>query len=530
MEPFSSLATANVPLTCSVEGGTSLIPVGAYARVSEDKAMKAGAADWREVGEQVAGQFADMDVEAARLGWTITHRYNDNNTPASDPLIVRKDFERMLEDLAAGTIRGILFVHSDRLVRLEYDAARINRLYLINPKLVGRSCVGGTDLSTVEGRAMLSIQATVGGVEVANTKRRVSTTNKKRAAKGHMRGAPRPFGWADDRKSLHPEEAKVLREAILAVPGGKSIGQIRQEWIELGYTPKANKRSGDTPRKLSHSTVEARLVNPRVCGYVTYLPQVDRRGAAKPWLPDHVVYKDSKPARGDWEAIVSPEEWEACVGELEARKQARKEGRTQPHSTSERYLMSGIARCGECSFPMTANWYAKGTSSYDKYGYRYACLSNHGGCGKVTRVGPPIEALVEEVFLEEVRRSLGLVTQLPEVDETQFDQRLAEIVAEMADVNERRKAKRISTTTALDLIEELEAEQQELQRSRRQLVVSKVQRRSASPTLLDEWEGYTIGEKKTRMREYIKAVLVHPAGRGKRFDPALIEIVWHADS
>ncbi|WP_405665232.1 hypothetical protein OG379_24935 [Streptomyces sp. NBC_01166] len=42
-----------------------MIPVGAYARVSEDKALRTNAADWREIGEQAAEQFKDMDALAA---------------------------------------------------------------------------------------------------------------------------------------------------------------------------------------------------------------------------------------------------------------------------------------------------------------------------------------------------------------------------------------------------------------------------------------------------------------------------------
>lgn len=502
-------------------------PVGAYARVSEDKALKANAADWREIGEQVAEQFKDMDEVAAELGVTITRRYNDNNTPASNPHIIRKDFEEMLVDLENGTIRGILFYHADRLVRQEYDAARITRIFQLNPKYIGQAVTGGTDLSTQEGRSMLTIQATMGGLEVYNTKRRVARKNKSLAQRGHMHGAPRPFGWAEDRQTLHGTEAEVLRQAVLAIPGGLTVGEVRKQWIGLGYEPTRNKKKSGT-HALQHSTVEARLVNPRICGYRTYLPQAERRGAKKPWMPDFVVYKDGKPVKGNWEAIVSPEEWQACVATIEERKKARSEGRAV-HTTSAKYLLSGIARCGKCSFPLMSNQYSKGTPSYERYGYRYACLTTLGGCGGVTRVGPPMEKLVEEAFLLEVRRSLGMAVKEEDVDETKHDVRLAEIDQEIEEVNTRRRAKRISMTTALDMIEELEGERDDLNRHRRQLVAAKVRRQNASPSLLEEWKGYTVSQKKVRLRESIRAVMVHPAGRGRKFDPSLIEVVWAED-
>ncbi|MDI3419492.1 recombinase family protein [Streptomyces luteolus] len=506
-----------------------MIPVGSYGRLSEDKALRARATG-REEGEQVADQFKKNNKCAADLGWTVVREYNDNNIPASDPLVVRPEFEQMLKDLESGVIRGIVFTHADRLARLEFDAARINRLYLINPKLVGRAVEGGTDLSTIEGRSMFMVQATMGGVEVANTKRRVSGTNRANAERGRMHGAPRAFGWSEDRKTLHATEAQDLRDAIVAVPGGKTVGRVRKEWIDLGYSAKPTKRRKEgnaSNYSLSHSTVEARLVNPRNCGYVTYLPQVDRRGSKKPWMPDHIVYDaDGKPVMGDWETVCTPEEWAACVETVEERKSARATGDKPTHDTSEKYLLAGIARCGICSFPLTANWYQKGTSSYDRYGYRYACLSNLGGCGGITRVGPLVEEHVVELFFAELKKSLGMVHMEREVDETKNDVRLAEISQEIEEVNGRRRAKRLSMSTALDVIEELEEERAKLARERTRLLASKVKPQNASEDVLKDWKGYTIPEKKHRLRQSIRAVLIHPAGRGKRFDPELIEVVW----
>ncbi|MEU9871144.1 recombinase family protein [Actinomadura sp. NPDC048021] len=510
-----------------------LIPVGAYLRVSEDKSMKAGAASWREIGEEVDAQLEELTELAAQLGWKIVVVYNDNNTVATDPFIVRKDFERLLLDLQEGAvIRGLLGYHSDRIARLEYDAARLNRLFQMNPKLVGRTYTGGVDFATQEGRTMFMMQATMGGMEVANNKRRTTRKRKRLAEAGVMPGAPRPFGWADDRENLHPVESIDLADAIRAVPGGKKVGTVRKEWALKGYVKKQTKKSiekhGKRDLPLDHTTVEHILTNPRNCGYMTHIPQSERREAKKKlWLPDYVVYKDGKPVMGPWKPIVTPEEWAACVEAIADRKAKRAGKLNKPHETSDKYLLSGIARCGKCLFPLTANWYSKQSSSYERYGYRYACLSNLGGCGGVTRVGPPIEELVIAVFLEEVRRSLGVVVKADEVDETVHDSRLAEIEEEIEEVNQRRKAKRLSMAKALDLIEELETERAELKEKRQKLMASKLQRKTEYPTLLKEWENYTVSEKKHRIKQDIRAVIVHPQGRGRQpFNPELIEIEW----
>ncbi|MER7111239.1 recombinase family protein [Streptomyces sp. NPDC000229] len=508
-----------------------LVPLGMYRRVSEDKAMKGLASNWREVEEQVKEQEDAIRAFAATLPFeaAIVRDYCDNNTPASDPFIVRDDFESMLKDLEVGIIRGILFLHSDRLARLVYDAARVCRVFEMNPDYVGLSVEGGVNLATVEGRGMFVMQATVGNMEIGNTRRRVVRTNRRVAEKGVMHGAPRPFGWGEDRRTLHDEESKMIREAILAIPGGYKIADFKRALTEYGYVPKATKRSGDGIRVIQHTAAEQILMSPRVCGYRFHVPeQVRRTAEGRLWLPDFIVFKDGKPVRGDWEAPCSPDEWQAAVDEIKRRKKANKKGlKSGKHDTTAVYLCSGIARCGKCSSPMWADPYTKGTSSYEKYGFRYQCQSNQGGCGGVSRVGPPIDDLVETAFLVETRSTIGEdVEKAAEIDETVHDKRLDEIAAEIEDVNARRREKRISTSAALDMIEELEAERETLASKRGQLALQKRKKAMLTPDALADWEGLTMTEKRTRLKAAVRAVIVHPAGRGKRFDPDLIEIAW----
>ncbi|WP_217129403.1 recombinase family protein [Streptomyces sp. AC558_RSS880] len=508
-----------------------LIPVGMYRRVSEDKAMKGRVSTWREVEEQVKEQEDAIRALAAVLpdDVTIVRDYCDNNTPASDPFIVRDDFERMLKDLEAGVIRGILFLHSDRLARLVYDAARVCRVFEMNPEYIGLSVEGGVNLATVEGRGMFVMQATVGNMEIGNTRRRVVRTNRRVAEKGVMHGAPRPFGWDEDRRTLHDVESKMIREAILAIPGGYKIADFKRALTEYGYVPKETKRSREGVRVIQHTAAEQILMSPRVAGIRFHVPEALRKQAeGRLWLPDFIVYKGGEPVRGDWEAPCSPDEWQAAVDEIKRRKEANKEGLPSgKHDTTAAYFLSGIARCGKCSSPMWSNPYTKGTSAYEKWGFRYACLSNQGGCGGVTRVGPPIDELVETAFLLETRATLGEdVAKADAIDETVHDKRLDEIAQEIADVNERRREKRISTSAALDMIEELEGEREKLTSKRGQLALQKRKRAMLTPDALADWEGLTMTEKRTRLKAAVRAVIVHPAGRGKRFDPELIEIVW----
>lgn len=497
--------------------GAEVIDLGAYVRISDDDKDEHGQLTREGVKRQETDCRGLADILSASLGQTVNilRVYDDNNLSAADEHVIRPDFEQLLKDLETGVIQGFLFYHADRVARLELDAARVTRLFRINPRLIGRSVQGGTDLSTDEGRAMFMMQAVMGGMEVSATRRRVTRKNRDAAEQGKNHGGKRPFGWEADRKTLRDWEAELTAQAVRDVPKGKTVGTIRAEWIAAGVAATAE---GKGP--LRDHTVLVRLVNPRVCGYRAYISAQDRREGSNLWLPDHVVYVDGKPVIGDWQPIVTPEEWRACVATLETRRERRcNHDFSRLHA---KYLLSGIARCGEC-----------GTRLYGKLQtgdstYRYMCVKREGGCGGVKRVGPPLDDLVETLFLEGTRIALGAVEH-DDVDDTMFDARITELREEIKDVMARRKSahpQRISTAIAMDLIAELEEEIADLTYKARALTAEKMQRQNSAPELLKEWASYSNDMKRERLRRDITAVVVNRTRPGARFDPDCIEIVW----
>lgn len=488
-----------------------MIPLGAYVRISEDDKDESG----ELTREGVKRQEKDCRDLSEDIGGTVVKVYDDNNITAADERVTRPAFEQLLKDLESGVIKGFVFYHADRVCRLELDAARLTRLFRLNPKLIGRSVTGGTDLSTDEGRAMFVVQAVMGGMEVAATRRRVTRKNRDAAAAGkpHM-GGKRPFGWETDRKTLRQDEADALAEAIREIPKGKTIGMIRKEWVAVGFTP-----TGGGKGALRDQTVLAKVINPRVCGYRVYRSADDRRETKTLWIPDTLMVVDGEPVKGDWEPIVTPEEWKACVATLEARRSGQSNGYTRLHA---KFLLSGIARCGECGTRM----YGRFEASHQRYAY--ACLAREGGCGSMRRNGPKVDKHVQELFLEATRRALGEVEH-EDIDDTVYDNRIKQLREEIKDVMARRKPehpKRISTAVAMDMVSELEGEIADLTYKARALTVAKVKRQQDAPSLLQEWESYTIDMKRDRLRRDISAVIINRSGKGFRFNPDLIEIVW----
>jgi DNA invertase Pin-like site-specific DNA recombinase len=487
-----------------------VIPLGIYVRISEDDKDENG----ELAREGVKRQESDCRGLSDAIGGTVVKVYDDNNITAADERVTRPGFEQLLKDLEAGVIQGFAFYHADRVCRLELDAARLTRLFRLNPKLIGRSVTGGTDLSTDEGRAMFVVQAVMGGMEVAATRRRIKRRNKDAAAAGKIHGGKRPFGWEGDRKTLRQSEADLLAKAIRDIPKGKTIGMIRKEWVAAGFTP-----TGGGKGALRDQTVLAKVANPRVCGYRVYKPSDDRRETKTLWIPDTLLIVDGKPVKGDWQPIVTPEEWKACVATLEARRSGQSNEYTRRHA---KYLLSGIARCGECGTRM----YGRTDPGGERYAY--CCLAREGGCGSMRRNGPSVEKYVEELFLEATRRALGEV-EPEDIDDTVHDDRIKQLREEIKDVMARRKPshpKRISTAFAMDMVSELEAEIADLTYKARALTTAKVRRQQDAPSLLQEWESYTIDMKRDRLRRDISAVVINRSGKGFRFNPALIEVVW----
>jgi hypothetical protein len=127
-----------------------------------------------------------------------------------------------------------------------------------------------------------------------------------------------------------------------------------------------------------------------------------------------------------------------------------------------------------------------------------------------------------------MRRALSEVEH-EDIDDTIYDNRIKTLREEIKEVMARRKPdhpKPITTAMAMDLVSELEAEIADLTYKARTLTAAKVRRQQDAPSLLKEWKSYTIDMKRDRLQRDISAVVINRSGKGFRFNPALIEIVW----
>ncbi|MEU9209074.1 recombinase family protein [Streptomyces sp. NPDC048415] len=512
-----------------------MITIGAYVRMSQDDDLD----DPERRGEGVRRQLADCRALARERGWLIGKVYEDNDASAFKEDRRRPAFEELLKDLADGIIDGGIAYDLDRVARQPLDLERLIDVYVRSPgPLIFATCVEDVDLADFEGQQRARECVFAALQESRNMSRRIARVNKARAETGLAHhGGRRPFGWQRDGIRVDPYEAELIRQAYRDILAGDSISGVRRRWIEAGVTPLRTKRSGEQPRRLNHRSVRDRLINPRLCGYRTYIPQSVRESLGRaPWLPDHVVRDgQGEPVSGDWEPIVTVKEWRRLVTLLGSRAKAKERA---SHCTSVRYLLSGIARCGRCGCPLRQNPYTSGSEQAARYGFRYQCRTADGGCGGVSRVGPLTDDTVQAALLDHLRSAAVRARQevelcLPAAPGSWMEAR--RLLQELGHAWTRRSAGSLS-------LEEFERERAEVATLTAERMVeiraASARRESLAqslPVVIARWAELPLAEKRSHIREWATDVFVHPTGRGSRFDPSRIEVRWrtgahHRDS
>lgn len=290
--------------------------------------------------------------------------------------VKRPVFEGALEDLKRGVapngqaIDGLIHYDLDRMTRdhrhLE-DAIDVADHYT----KAFLDITGTLDLLTQNGQDNARFLVTVKARQSADTSRRVSDKHEAIAKAGIPVGGSRPFGWNEDKRTLHPVESELLRKARLDVLAGIGLHTICREWNDAGIrTPRGNLWRRPVLRTL--------LLSPRLAGYRVYQEEV-------------CLNPNGKPVMGQYEPIFTVHEWEDLKAYL------TREGRyaQDVHMGGRKHLLSGVARCGLCG--ATCRSYADNRIG----AFYYACPAptSEGTCGKVSINGVKLDHLVEERVL-----------------------------------------------------------------------------------------------------------------------------------
>lgn len=474
------------------------IDVGVYVRISDDTDGDA---------KGVARQRDDCCALAAVRRWNVVKVYEDNDFSAYQKKVVRPEFERLLGDLHLGVIQGVVVYNLDRFARQPRDLERAIDIYDDRPNYVFATLEGDVNLSTIDGRTMSRIMVAFANKSSADTGRRVKRKQLELASEGKPHGGRQPYGWQADGLAVDPEAEKEILAAHKAILTGSRITDIQRDWLERGVAPtsRAGKRFRGAER-LDHKTVRRVLTNPALAGVKVY------RG-------DVVLDDQGSPVRAAWEPICTQAQLSEVMEALEARRPQQE----RPGTNAMRYLLSGIARCGACNGPMRGQMRRRaGGDQYQVYLCDRSGFAK--GCGKIARMGAPIDHLIVELVLADQKRAqhtLGLGGWT-----TEQQRQLDAAVDEIEQLREAYTAKQISISSLLQVIGPLEKERDGLALLRRRAERESKKTKVAEHTR-EAFDALPLERQRALILRSLKAVVVHPQGKGvAKFNPDLIEPVW----
>jgi DNA invertase Pin-like site-specific DNA recombinase len=327
-----------------------MLRAGIYARISSDRE-----------GDNLAvsRQLADCEKLATAKGWQVAERYVDADISAYSRKR-RPAYERMLEEIEAGLVEGIVVYHADRLHRHPRELEDfIDLCQRFGTKLA--TVTGDIDLSTHDGQLIARIHGAVAKKESDDKSRRIRRKHAELAAAGRLSGGgTRPFGFEADRRTIRPAEAATIRECAARALAGDSLRSICTDLNARGIATA-------TGKQWSPQTLRRMLLSGRISG------QRDHHGDTL--------------GKAEWDAIISPTETQRLRAKL-------KDPERRTNRAARRYLLTRLLRCHHCGTPLVAR-------PRDDGSRRYVCASGpgFGGCGKTTVVADELEAFVVEAVL-----------------------------------------------------------------------------------------------------------------------------------
>ena len=427
--------------------------------------------------------------------------------------VVRPVYKQALTDLAKGIVSesgerldGLMILDVDRLTRDNRDLedAIDVVVYHHRPILDWR---GSLDLLTDAGRTVARGIVAYKNAQSADTAWRVANKHAALQREGIPAGGARPFGWQEDHRTLHPNEAPLLKKAALDILGGRSRNAVVAEWNQRGIlTSHGNAWRLDT--------LTAVLRNPRMCGYrmITVKNQDPDNGQT---LTRHViVLLDGKgqPVKGQWQRVITPRQWRALV-ELIGEAPRRGDG-----SNTRRYLATGTLRCGKAGCDARLRGIKAPPSANKPQGFFwYQCPhSSQGGCGGVRIDGPATDAFLAKLVIAKYEQETAerKATAAPATWERQSE--LDAVRENAAAAKAARKAGRISAERYYSDLAEYEQDEKALMRDYNAFVRQRQAAAGKPVNLRADWDTLTLTEQRGYLETTLSTVLVAPAGNRRR--------------
>ncbi|TXH10233.1 MAG: recombinase family protein [Spirochaetes bacterium] len=325
-----------------------------YARIS---------ADVEGTGLGVARQLEDCRKLAADRGWPVGAEYVDNDVSAFSGK-PRRQYARMLADLASGDRDAVIVYNLDRLHRRPVELEEFVTLCESVGVRDVATVTADIDLGNDDGLFMARIFAAFAAKESGRKSARIRRKMLQNAQAGLPHGSARPFGYEADKITVRESEAAVVREMVDRYLAGQSLRSLTI-WLNESQVAPSVAASWQT------TAVRQVLSSGRIAGLREHRGEVIGQAV--------------------WPAIITPVQRDRVL----ARMAARSVTKTR---TARTYLLSGMLRCGRCGNRLYSQ--ARHSNPQNRI-RRYVCLKgpDHGGCGRLTVVAAPVEELLAEAVL-----------------------------------------------------------------------------------------------------------------------------------
>lgn len=476
--------------------------------------------DLNKRGEQ---EKAERDYIEARGGTYIgtiheadTSAYKQRRVKLEDGTyayrVIRPKFERILKNLKLGTlgdsnqditpdlprdtpIHGLIVFVDDRLTRnnrhLE-DAIEVVE-HFDRPIIdVSRTL----DLLTENGRDVARIMVTMNRKQSAATARRMRDNHKLRAMNGIPSGGHRPFGWEEDKRTLRPSEARLIKEAAEQLVDGVYAGTIVRKWNKKGYLT-------STGARWRRRTFVQMMCNPRIAGIRTYGPK------SIPVHERYLVDADGNPVMGQWEAILDIPTWQEVVDILAGPDRPG----AHEYIGKLKYPCSGKVVCGLCG--CRCNAHAKG-----KY-YYYSCKTDaEGGCGKISGSGNAIDRIVAERVKEHLAKSQVTIKAQPWGREEELNALRDKRKKLLAQYDENEDMGPVIFPKIRQTDKEIAALTKERAAHARKT------KRPKDASIVERWDTLEVEQQRAIIYECVEAIVLMPAKKhSNKFDEGRLKVV-----